>query len=86
VDFGDWAILAAAWRSTEGSGNYIAIVDVYPAGGDGVIDGMDVALFVESWLGYGLAYLNADIEPYGGNGVVNFADFAAFANQWFDGQ
>ncbi len=86
VDFGDWATLAAAWRSTEGSDNYNAVVDVYPAGGDDVIDEMDVVLFVESWLGYGMAYFNADIEPYGGNGVVDFADFAAFANQWFDGQ
>jgi hypothetical protein len=86
VDFGDWATFAAAWRSTEGSDSYSAIVDVSPAGGDGVIDEMDVILFVESWLGYGLAYLNADIEPYGGDGVVDFADFAVFANQWFNGQ
>ena len=86
VDFGDWATLAAAWRSVEGSGNYNAVVDVSPAGGDGIIDEMDVWLFAEYWLGHGSAYLNADIEPYGGNGVVDFADFAAFANQWFDGQ
>ena len=76
-------LLPAAWASTQGSGNYNEVVDIYP---DGVIDEMDIALFVESWLEYGLAYLNADIEPYGGNGVVDFADFAAFANQWFGGQ
>jgi len=86
VNFSDWAILAAAWKSTRGSDDYNAIVDISPAWGDGIIDEYDAALFVEFWLGQGSTYLNADIEPYGGDGVVDFADFAAFANQWFEGK
>lgn len=85
VTFTDWAVLAAAWRSTSGSGNYNPAADIYPAGGDGKIDEMDVGAFAQSWLGYGAAYLSADIEPYGGDGAVDFADFAAFANQWLGG-
>jgi hypothetical protein len=86
VNFRDWAILAAAWKSQRGSDDYNTIVDVYPTYGDGVIDEYDAALFTEFWLGRGSAYLNADIEPYGGDGVVDFVDFAAFANQWFEGK
>ena len=85
VTFTDWATLASAWTSTIGSGDYSVLVDVAPAGGDGVIDGRDVGVFVEFWLAPGSGYLNADIEPYGGDGVVDFADFAAFANQWLEG-
>jgi len=85
VTFTDWATLAAAWTSTIGSADYSVHVDVAPAGGDGVIDGQDVGVFVEFWLDEGSGYLTADIEPYGGDGVVDFADFAAFANQWLQG-
>jgi hypothetical protein len=85
VTFRDWAVLAAAWRSKSGSGNYNPLADIYPAGGDGKIDERDVAVFIEYWLDYGSAYLSADIVPYGGDGTVDFADFAAFANQWLQG-
>jgi hypothetical protein len=86
VNFSDWAIFAAAWRTLIGSENYNPAADVSPKWGDGIIDEYDAALFVESWLDEGLGYLNADIEPYGGDGDVDLADFAAFANLWLEGK
>jgi hypothetical protein len=86
VNFGDWAVLAAAWRTTIGSENYNLLVDISPQWGDGIINEYDAALFVEYWLDEGLGCLNADIEPYGGDGDVDLADFAAFANKWLEGK
>jgi hypothetical protein len=86
VNFGDWAILAAAWKTKIGSVNYNPIVDISPEWGDGIINEYDAALFVEFWLDEGLGYLNADLEPYGGDGDVDLADFAVFANHWFEGK
>jgi hypothetical protein len=86
VNFVDWAILAAAWRTAIGSENYNPAVDISPQWGDGIINEYDAALFVEYWLDEGLAYLNADIEPYGGDGDVDLSDFAAFANKWLEGK
>jgi len=86
VNFCDFSILAAAWKTTIGSDDYNPIVDISPDWGDGIIDAYDAALFSEFWLDQGSVYLNADIEPYGGDGDVDFRDFAAFANQWFEGE
>lgn len=80
VNFSDWSILAAAWKTSIGSEDYNPIVDIWPEWGDGIINEYDAALFVEYWLNEGSVYLNADIEPYGGDDDVDLVDFAAFAN------
>ena len=46
---------------------------------DGIVDGEDMALFVEMWLSYDLL-LAEDLDR---NGSVNFSDFAKFTEQWF---
>ncbi|MFA5423775.1 MAG: hypothetical protein WC374_07965 [Phycisphaerae bacterium] len=83
VDFTDWAILAAAWKTTQADANYNPLADISLQWGDGIIDEYDAAAFAENWLKQGSAYFNADIEPYGGDGDVDFADFAAFADYWY---
>jgi hypothetical protein len=46
VDFKDYVILAAQWQYPPG----IPAADIAPPGGDGVVDGKDLALLVDSWL------------------------------------
>ncbi len=44
VDFADYALLAGYWLTSEPS------VDIAPAGGDGIIDTLDIATLIENWL------------------------------------
>jgi hypothetical protein len=49
VDFDDFAVFAAAWRSTTGSPNWNVNCDIsMPA--DGVINELDLAVFCDNWL------------------------------------
>lgn len=82
VDFADWSVLASAYGSAIGSPGFNPTADIAPAGGDGVIDSLDVAAFLDNWLADGAGYLNADINTYNGDGRVNFTDFAEFVNQF----
>ncbi len=49
VDFRDFAVLAAAWKSQVGDANWDARCDI-ASPGDGIIDGFDLAEFCENWL------------------------------------
>ena len=49
VDFNDFAVFAAAWRSTTGSPNWNADCDISMPS-DGVIDELDLAIFCDNWL------------------------------------
>jgi len=93
VEINDLVVLVEQWLLEKLS------ADVWPDGGDGVVnfsdwaifaDGWqsttdidDLATFADQWLQLG-AYC-ADIAPDGGDGVVNMLDFAVFANYWFEG-
>ncbi len=63
------------------------IADIAPAGGDGVVNWLDLAALAEAWLattGSANWNPNADMAPTATNdGVVNFLDFAVFAEDWF---
>jgi sugar lactone lactonase YvrE len=50
VDFGDFAILANAWRSHSGDTNWDANCDISSTPGDGVIDEKDLYVLAENWL------------------------------------
>jgi predicted aspartyl protease len=62
------------------------IADIAPAGGDGVVNSLDLAAFAEAWLattGSANWNPNADMAPPATNdGLVNFLDFAVFAEDW----
>lgn len=95
VDFYDFAVFANQWLLKE------IPADVWPEGGDGIVNFYDWAVFAnqwqitvdiesladfaEQWLKTGTQYCIADIAPDGGDGIVNMADFAAFANNWLKG-
>ncbi len=49
VDFIDFAVLALAWYSEVGDGNWNAICDISEPN-DNVIDELDLGVFVENWL------------------------------------
>ena len=60
------------------------IADVAPAGGDGVVDGGDLALFGQEWLS--VTGSVCDIAPLElTDGKVNLLDFAVLAMNWLDG-
>lgn len=60
------------------------IADVAPAGGDGVVNESDLALFADEWLS--ITGSVCDIAPVGStDGKVNLLDFAIFAENWMDG-
>ena len=50
VDLRDYAIFALAWLSSEGDANWNPACDL-AGSGDGVIDILDLAVFLENWLG-----------------------------------
>jgi hypothetical protein len=62
------------------------IADIAPAGGDGVVNWLDLAAFAEAWLattGSANWNPNADMASTATNdGLVNFLDFAVFAEDW----
>jgi hypothetical protein len=62
------------------------IADIAPAGGDGVVNWLDLAAFAEAWLattGSANWNPNADMAPAATkDGLVNFLDFAVFAEDW----
>jgi probable HAF family extracellular repeat protein len=49
IDFGDFAVLAAAWRSTPGEDNWNQFCDISEPS-DNVINEKDLKVFVENWL------------------------------------
>jgi hypothetical protein len=49
VDFKDFAVLAAAWLSEPGEGNWNADCDISMPS-DGIIDELDLAVFCDNWL------------------------------------
>jgi hypothetical protein len=49
VDLEDFAVLAAAWRSQPGDGNWNAACNISESI-DGVIDEYDLIVFCENWL------------------------------------
>jgi hypothetical protein len=95
VEMNDLAVLCEQWLLEELSS------DVWPEGGDGIVnffdfavfanqwqitaDFKDLADFTEQWLKTGANYYIADIAPDGGDGIVNMLDFAVFANNWLEG-
>jgi mucin-19 len=92
VDIDDLAALCEEWLLAELS------ADVWPEGGDGIVNFLDWAVFAnqwqitidfetladfaDQWLKTGANYYIADIAPDGGDGIVNMLDFAVFANNW----
>ncbi|MHC4630071.1 MAG: aspartyl protease family protein [Planctomycetota bacterium] len=62
------------------------IADIAPAGGDGVVNSLDLAAFAEAWLATTESANwnpNADMAPAATkDGLVNFLDFAVFAEDW----
>lgn len=95
VDFYDFAVFANQWLLEE------IPADVWPDGGDGIVNFFDWAVFAnqwqitvnyealadfaEQWLKTGANCYIADIAPDGGDGVVDMLDLAAFANNWLEG-
>ncbi len=84
VNFLDWAVFSDAWQSTPLLPNWNSACDIFPEGGDGIVDTDDLGVFVEQWLQFG-AYC-ADIAPVpDGDGIVNMFDFAVLAQDWLVG-
>jgi hypothetical protein len=92
VEMNDLAVLCEEWLFEE------IPADVWPEGGDGIVNFLDWAVFAnqwqitvdfdgladfaDQWLKTGANYYIADIAPDGGDGIVNMLDFAVFANDW----
>jgi hypothetical protein len=90
VDYYDLAFLTDRWLLEKLS------YDVAPSGGDGIINFLDWAIFINDWQGnidQLLAFTSqwlgqggdccADIAPEPkGDGIVNMLDFAALADNW----
>jgi hypothetical protein len=92
VDGIDLGFLCEQWLLEELS------ADVWPEGGDGVVnfldwvifadgwqitvDYYDLADFAAQWLKAGSNYYIADIAPSSGDGIVNMFDFRALAENW----
>jgi hypothetical protein len=83
VNFLDYAAFAAAWQATPASANWNPDCDIAPEGGNDVIDGGDIFLFLQQWLQFGASY--ADTSPDGGDDIVNLLDYAALADTWLAG-
>ncbi len=94
VEINDLAILCGQWLLEELGG------DVWPEGGDGIVNFFDWAVFADQWqitvdfddladfagqwLKRGVTV--ADIAPTpDGDGIVNMLDFAALADNWLEG-
>jgi GLUG motif-containing protein len=84
VDYLDWVVFANAWLSTDASGNWNPVCDIYPpGGGDNSVDMNDLVVFIESWLDYSACL--ADIAPEPADEFVDLLDFVGFAQYWLEG-
>jgi len=95
VTLSDFAVLAEQWGLEHLSW------DIVPAGGDGIVNLLDLASFANNWKGLAEDFddlsvfvrqwlesgaLKTDIAPFpNGDGVVDISDFAIFAEHWLDG-
>ncbi len=79
VDLADLAVLTEQWLLVKLS------ADVWPDGGDGVINLLDLAVFANAWQSMP-SFPNwnpkCDIAPQGGDGIVDISDLAVFTGQW----
>jgi hypothetical protein len=76
VNFRDWVIFSKAWQQRRDMTGWNAQCDLWPEEGDGVIDEMDLSVFISRWLTNGAGQY--DIAPVlRGDQIVNFRDFTA---------
>jgi hypothetical protein len=81
VNFPDWAVFSRAWKTKRGMPGWNNKCDLWPEGGDGVIDEMDLSVFMARWLTNGAGPY--DIAPaVRGDQTVNFLDFAVAAKSY----
>jgi hypothetical protein len=74
---------ANAWLSTDASGNWNPVCDIYPPGVDNSVDMNDLIVFIESWLDHSACL--ADIAPEPADEFVDLLDFAEFVQYWLEG-
>jgi hypothetical protein len=83
VDAKDFAVLANAWKTKPGMAKWNARCNIWPDGGNHVINIADLTVLAEHWLmpGPGLG----DVAPQDtGDGIVNFRDFALAAKNYLN--
>jgi len=80
VNFFDLNLLASAWKTKTGQPKWNPKCDIWPYGGDGVVDVRDLEALSEQWLQPGPVLY--DIAPQGGDGIVNFLDFSVSAGNY----
>lgn len=79
VEINDLNVIAEEWLLEKLS------ADIAPAGGDGIINSLDFALFALAWQSTdidGNWDPACDIAPPGGNGIVNINDLIVLLEQW----
>jgi hypothetical protein len=82
VSLPDFARFANAWLSSKGDAEWDAICDVAPTGGDDYIDILDLAVLVDEWLLWDMAYDSDIAGADGPDGLVNMFDYACLAGNW----
>ena len=70
--------LLSRWLTNPEQPGWVARYDVFPDGGDGVINNRDFSFFSQYWL-EGVEFLPADLNR---DLSVNIADLAIFSNAW----
>jgi hypothetical protein len=79
VDLDDLAVLTEQWLLEK------LLADVWPDGGDGIINLPDLAVFANAWQSMPSSpnwNPKCDIAPQGGDGIVDIGDLAVFTEQW----
>ncbi|MGA2069867.1 MAG: GLUG motif-containing protein [Sedimentisphaerales bacterium] len=79
VDILDIALLCDHWLTKQAS------MDIYPNGGDGIVNFQDWAVFSKAWkTKRGMTGWNTkcDVWPEGGDGVVDEMDLSVFIDRW----
>jgi len=82
VNMADFGRFANAWLTQKGDGNWDALCDVAPAGGDESVDIRDLEVLTDEWLLQGMMYDSDVAGANGPDGHVNMLDFACLAWNW----
>jgi hypothetical protein len=80
VDLNDYLIMTQSWMAEPNSGNWDPVCDIVPEGGDGIVNGNDLAMISTTWMQ--ASCVNPQKADVFSDCRVNLEDLVRLAGSW----